>query len=682
MSLERLPDESLLDFAKRRAAAMGVSTTGPIQQAAEAVAAARAVSSQPRVEYDDDLIPDTGIDRSEDQIEMDRVLGDIDIIDAYNRWCGKMSPNVGNRRESIMVSCPNPSHPDRNPSAWITLDKGEGGVGKCAQCGGFDKYDIAAWRFGYPVPGYKSKEDFPELRRDMAEDLGYVVVVSGKDEWLEKAPAAKIAEQQPPAASPVGTEASGNSDREEEGVDSGDAGPPDASVPNLTVVENQADDDDYDDYDAEAEMAKARIDWRSMECIRSGTFLDEWMHVTAQSFEPEEFYLWHGLLALAAACGNNVELEDTTPVRPNLMVCVIGGTGTGKSISVSILEKLIREALPWDPATSYGVRQISSPGSGEALLDQFAHFVTDPQTGDKKYMPVNGVYRENELAAVVKRSSRSGNTTREILMDLYDRSYPVSSSSRSAGNIVARDHFMQMVTSTQPAAVSELLTQQDAGAGYLNRWVFAFGEAKFRPARGVKRLSIDSCVKPLRDVRAWGTTGRTVGWNDDEAGEMWDKFYLDEVNPLRMKDDSNMTARLDILAKKLMLLFAINDRSTTILPEHVEAMMQLWPYLLTCYGVVEHKVARGSDPMETCVEDIMRYLSIRPGEMFTFRQICKSSGARKFPKEIVRKSLDLMRATGLIEQVQRRGVDRVPKFGYVSDEDGNGLASVSSIQAT
>lgn len=121
--------------------------------------------------FDTDLIPETD-QRSEEDAELDRIIDKIDVVDAYNKWCGKMRPVVrAGQTESIMISCPIPGHADKNPSAWINIDKQ---VWHCAKCEmGGDAMDLAAFHFGYPVPGYKDGARFHELRRDMAKSYGF-----------------------------------------------------------------------------------------------------------------------------------------------------------------------------------------------------------------------------------------------------------------------------------------------------------------------------------------------------------------------------------------------------------------------------------------------------------------------------------------------------------------------------
>jgi hypothetical protein len=69
-----------------------------------------------------EFIPDLGPEPpaaaiSPQQQALDEFIKLISITDAYNRWAGKGFVQAGNRKDSIKVRCPNPAHPDNNPSA-------------------------------------------------------------------------------------------------------------------------------------------------------------------------------------------------------------------------------------------------------------------------------------------------------------------------------------------------------------------------------------------------------------------------------------------------------------------------------------------------------------------------------------------------------------------------------------
>lgn len=653
--------ETLAERARRRAAELGFKLPD------ESTPAAAAASPVAAVAFDADLVPEIVMERTEEQYAIDAVISSIDIVDAYNRWCNKMHCDPKGKTESIMVRCPNPAHEDVHKSAWLGYPpKAPRGLGNCEICGGFDQHDLAAWKFGFDVPGYKSKEDFPRLREAMAEDLGYRVMKAGKDEWLEK-----VAPTETPKPTPSPTPESTTSTIS--GVTPPKPTP--AIEPSTSDSETEADrphlevapdvDDPMDD-----EPITLGLDWRTLPAVTEGTFLYEWMTVMSQTWQPEEFYLFEGLLALSHAVGNKAVYSDDPDVRGNLMVCLVGTSGSGKSISIGRILKLLHESMPFDAETGGGVRMIPVPGSGEALVDQFDLKHTDATTGTVTVLPVNGLCRDSEMASIMKRIGRNGNTSREVIMDLYDYPTPLSLSSRGAGVVTATDHYMQFITSTQPGSLRRLLTDADAASGFLNRWAFVFGVPKKRPSRGKFRADHGPAIEPLRKVRAWASGGRVVDWHNEDVGIRWDAFFDSRIEPLGLQEESWLVSRMELLTKKLLLLFAINDRSTTITHQHVDTVMAMWDYLLATYGVVEKQVGR--DDTAVCMEAIENYLKARPGQSVTVRQLKKQSAARRFGTDLIGKCIDTMSRHGLIQEVPRPKNDRVPRYVYEPDTGTTG----------
>lgn len=515
--------------------------------------------------FDPDLIPDPGESnyvRSQEDTDIDTLLDGVDIIEAYSRWCGKMEPKIGSKRESVMVSCPTPGHADKHPSAWINLDKGTWFCGSC-QVGG-DKYDIAAHRFGYDVPGYK-QNSFPVLRRVMAEDLGYVVT--------------------PTAAGTI------VSPREPES-NGADEEPDPAPVLSIAPAPSATD---------------TRIDWRSL--VPPETFLHRWMTVCSKDDLPEEFYFWLGLVAVGFAAGDDVILRDNPNVKGNLFVTLYGPTGIGKTRSSRSLEEVLDKALPYDQSdpNSTGISKIASPGSGEALLDNFAKPIFDPMDPKKVigHAQVRGLLRIDELSDLMSRAHRTGSTMKPVLMRLYDGYGDIDHSSRSYGYVRAERPFCSAVTSTQPRAIHTLLMQSDADSGFVNRWVFAMGEPKKLIAIDREPLDIDSCVSPLKFLRSWSATRRTVQL-DDDARQLWEQFFTKTIEPIKVKGDESLLTRTDLTLKKIMLLFAVNEKSNIVTGDCVERVLELWPYLRDTYLTLSSQIGLGE--FEDCRYRIMEFV--------------------------------------------------------------------------
>jgi hypothetical protein len=262
---------------------------------------------------------DLGLGVNPEQAALDQAIEQIGIVEAYMRWCRKMTPKLGTgQTESIKVSCPNPSHPDKNPSAWLNSKKD---VWHCAACNqGGDRWDMAAWWYGYDVPGYKDPVQFRELREKIGAELGFQIgtSITGKAVVLTPAQIKKEEEEeQTRMASPA----------------------PVGMLPAAAAAEQ-------DEENHKLAAAAPTVDWQSI--LQPGSFLHEYMMATRVDTCPEEFHFWCAMLALGLAAGRDVLLKDLQPVVPNLFVCLTGPSGAGKSRAIRHLETLLRGAIPYD----------------------------------------------------------------------------------------------------------------------------------------------------------------------------------------------------------------------------------------------------------------------------------------------------------------------------------------------
>lgn len=518
--------------------------------------------------FDDDLIPNIGpstFQRTPEDQDIDTLLDGVDILDAYNRWCGKSQPAAGSKRESVMVSCPNPGHEDKHPSAWLNLDKG---VYTCAPCGfaGGDKYDIAAHRFGFTVPGYKRDGSFPELRRRMAEDLGYTVTKTATRTLVSPTVEDEQDSPEPPPAPIV------------------------SLVPAVKVD------------------PVVKIDWRDI--VPEDTFLWRWMEVCSEDDLPEEFYFWLGLMALGFAAGDDAVLRDNPHVKANLFVALYGPTGIGKSRAMRVLVELLIKALPYEHSdpNSKGISLIASPGSAEGLLDSFSKPIMDP-TNPKVitgYGQVRGLLRIDELSDIMGRAARHGSVMKPMLMRFYDAYGDIDLHSRGAGYTKAANPYCSALTSSQPKAVRDLLAQTDADSGFVNRWVFAVGEPKKLIAIDREPLDIDSCVDLLRVLRAWSASGRQIKL-DDGAKLAWSSFFESVIEPIKVSGEDSLLSRTDLTLKKMMLLFAINEKQSAVTAGIVERVLSLWPYLCYSYKALADEIGLGE--FEDCRMAVLSFVA-------------------------------------------------------------------------
>lgn len=619
--------ESLLERARRRAAEMGVAPAAEAQVSVEVEPAAPA-----RV-WDPELIPDVEpYERSEQDREIDAVIDSVDILEAYRKWCGKMEPKVGSRAESIMISCPIPGHADKNPSAWINSEKGVWHCGACGQGG--DKFDIAAFHYGYAVPGYKTDGSFPELRRDMAEGCGYVVRRTlGGQTYLER-----VVTEPEPEPDPDGGGGSPYGERVPQTEPE-----PDSHPGNLIVLPS---------VDPDHVALTPTINWKKI--LPNDGFLRQWMLTTSEDDLPEEYYLWLGFMAVGFAIGNDAVLADNPPVHGNLFLCLYGPSGIGKTRATGVLRQLLRKALPYDHADEHsrGVYLAPVAGSAESLIDCFSKPIYDPTqpgvvTG---YASVRGLVRVDELSSLIGRANRSGSTLKPTLMEFYDGYETIELRSRGHGHTKAENPFCSAVTSTQPGAVRQLLLQHDADSGFVNRWVFAAGRPKELVSYGRDAMSLDHLVPLLQGLRTWAGTRRREVRLEGEAFEVWDEFFHTRIEPIRKSDDTSLLTRTDLTLKKVILLLAADEQTELPDADLVGRAISLYEYLSQTYGSLGQNIGIGLfEDCRNAIGEKLRELEQKLGRAVSVRDLNRAINKR-YPRDLVARVLQTMMHLGEVDE--------------------------------
>jgi len=602
-------------------------------------------------------VPDPGPERSEEDHQIDKAIASIDIIQAYNRWCGKSTPKVGSgQTESIMISCPVPGHRDAKPSAWINTDDQ---IWYCSVCDiGGDIHDIAAYHFGYPVPDYKKGATFHRLRRQMAEEFDYKFksLPGGKTIIYKNEP------EPPSSANPA------KSDESDEPDPSSQQSSSTKTPNNVSVL--YADDNDQETFNYPS------IPWR--EVLVEGTFLRKYVEACSNDDSPEEYHVWYGLLALAHAAGRNITLDDGDPVYSNLLVCLLGGTGVGKSRSRRKLNQVIKAVMPYTDSglDTSGVKIIPMPGSGEYLVGAFQYEARDP-SNPKVFIgrrPINGIVDYDEFATLLAKGSHQSSTLKQRIMEFADASDWISTASQTRGDIIAVDAFCSITASTQPKAVRAILARTDTGSGFLNRWVFAGGPPKKREVLGGSHSSrvidLEPATEELKKVYGWAGKPHTVTMTEDGLDAI-QQFFENVVYPTQERDDTDLLKRLDLLFKKLILLFCINEKRKTADAKVVERVERLFKYVIDCYSILNMQI--GVTVGHEIAREIERHI-IRHEKQTkrgaTVRDLRRYMARKNYAPDQLLRSLETMVKLDIIEIEQMdhsKTGPKTPRYRVVKD---------------
>lgn len=572
--------------------------------------AEKAVATVSTDDYSD-LIPDVdiGYQRTEADDQIDRAVASISFVDAYNTWIGKMQA-TDKLEDGNKVSCPWPGHADRHPSAQFNRSKKTFHCHSCERGG--DIYDIAAVGLGYDVDNYKTDGTFPKLKTAMAEHFGYTVRRSIDGNTEVTAPT-------------VSTESDNSGDSDNDTV----------------AVQEESDSEVVQLHEEDDIELLPTFDWKLV--TEPNSFLDYYMQAATVDDIPEMYHFFGGaMLALGLAAGRNKCLEDEPSVKPNLFVCLVGESGSGKSKSAGFMEMVVEKVMPFDPTdpSSNGTQRIISPSSAEALIARFDVEMIDPVTykpnGGK--IPIRGLVEYDELSSLMGKSGRQGSVLKPVLMQFYDCRGRVETHSVTGGHRVAKHAYASVLTTTQPASLGRLLSGEDATSGFINRWLFISGEKKRRFARNKIQYDIRKATVALSLIFNWtNRDDEMIGWTD-AADAAWDDFFHAQVE--KDRTTSPALGRIDLLCKKLILLFSLNEMHSSVEVSSVEKLKLIYPYLLECYGTTSDKL--GMDLAAEIEQEVLRNLDrprfkargMTPGDLNSYIK------NKKYPINLVARVLE------------------------------------------
>lgn len=522
-------------------------------------------------------------------------LRELDLLPIYRNWFSPLAERQGGGGE-VNLSCFNTSFHtsgDRNPQFGINTSTNLYYCHACQVRG--DIVDLAAVYYGLAGPDHRALPDkIHEVVKFAGEEL------LGMKFHLTPAGYQRIPDLgaiEIPAAAPTGAGS---------GVLTLAVLPAPGTDPMAGYVAPTytgpapaaptADDGHDAAEEARIKAADFTLDWRSF--VPDNTPLRRYMDTVCADDTPEEFHMWNYMGLIGLTLGRTCFLPDSKPVHGNLLTCIIGRSGQGKSRSEGYIDQLISEALPFNEEDhmTTGVRVIKNPGSGEFLSARFQHEIPDPtfnpkdpgNRGKRAPMLVNpgvkAIVRWPEMATMIGKSAGKGSIVQQTIIELYDVPRSLGGGSLTHGSYEALDPYGTVATTTQLATIRNLVTRDDAASGFLNRWLFVVGRSKqFQPwGSNIDVTPLAADVHALRDW-AGSIYRQHRGWlpMDPEALAESSEFLVTIAHPLEA-GDSEMLRRATLTFKKLLLLFSANMMEDSVSLKSVSQAKIAFTYLMDC----------------------------------------------------------------------------------------------------
>jgi Protein of unknown function (DUF3987) len=247
-----------------------------------------------------------------------------------------------------------------------------------------------------------------------------------------------------------------------------------------------------------------------------------------------------------------------------------------KGTSESRIRELFREAdAEWTANCLSG-----GLSSGEGLIWQIRDTVTKPGDDGQAEVVEPGIddkrllIFESELATVLRRLERDGNSLSPVLRDAWDRR-PLRTLTKNSPGRAEQSHI-SLIGHITKDELTRYLTRTEAANGLGNRFLWmCVHRARMLPLGG-EDLDTRYLVRKLREAITFARNLERVRF-DTEATRIWIAIYgpLSDGKPGLL---GAMIARGEAHVVRLATIYAALDLSGVITSDHLMAALAVWDY--------------------------------------------------------------------------------------------------------
>lgn len=304
--------------------------------------------------------------------------------------------------------------------------------------------------------------------------------------------------------------------------------------------------------------------------------------------------LFQLLVAVGSAIGRGLGFSvEADKHNVNLFAAIVGETASGrKGSSWGQARRLVElAAAPWADRVATGLssgegaiwqmrdevkgtrkaRKGEEGGDENGLITE----VVDPGVEDKRLLVV-----EPEMASVLERMGRDGNTLSEVLRSAWDGSGKLDTLIKT-NRATATDAHLSLILHITVAELRRKLTATDQANGFANRilWVYS-RRSKLLPFGGdLDSVDWAPYVERLTEAIRLGAITDTIDM-DPDARDLWVSAYP------RLSAGSDgllgaVTARGPAQVRRLACIYAVCDpvpAGPIVTAEHLRAALSLWDY--------------------------------------------------------------------------------------------------------
>lgn len=330
----------------------------------------------------------------------------------------------------------------------------------------------------------------------------------------------------------------------------------------------------------------------------------------------------------------------------NLYAVLVGNSSTGrKGTSFEAIADILKEvdAGWWQECRVFGL------GSGEALVASVkdASFSSNENRSLRFNKDKRALVTEGEYASILKVSSREGNTLSPNLRNAFD-SGELRSITKNETLKATDAHVSMIAHITKPELDRSFKGSTDIANGTANRnlWI-ATKRSKLVPFPEPMNIDLKaSFISRLRSLAEFARSADEVKMSEEAKTEyavLYNSLTRDKLGIL-----GTLTARSAPIVLRLSTLYAVLDKSSQILPDHLSAAEAVWNY-----SEASVRYIFGDSTGDKAADQILEALRENPNGL------TRSDFHRMFNRNItsdkLNKALNLLRSANLISSTKSKG---------------------------
>jgi hypothetical protein len=346
---------------------------------------------------------------------------------------------------------------------------------------------------------------------------------------------------------------------------------------------------------------------------------------------------------------------------PNLYAGIVGKTSKGrKGVGLGVSRLILRDVDPeWYALQAAGLNSgeglihavrdattTQKPVKVGGVVTEYETVIADPGVADKRLMVV-----ETELASVLRRMARDGNSLSAVLRQAWD-GHSLRTMTKGAPE-TATDPHVSVVAHITRDELRRYLDSTEAANGLANRFVWCCVQRQRELPDGGDLPDLDPYRARLADVAEWCRVygGGEVA-RDDDARALWHRAYrrLTRERPGLL---GAVTGRAEAQVMRLALIYAACDRSDVIASVHLRAALEVWRYCLASAAYVFGEAT--GDPV---ADDLLTHLRAAHPASLTRTEIQQAFGRHRTAGEITRAITLLVDNSMAATETDRSGAGR------------------------